>query len=90
MIIAIDVGTSSTKVGLVDERGRIVESYIYSIPLSTSTDLAAEHRLEAIWSAIWESIATVSRLYRNRIEAVSLSTYLHGLGILDRGYNTVV
>ncbi|MEM2851683.1 MAG: FGGY family carbohydrate kinase [Ignisphaera sp.] len=90
MIIAIDVGTSSTKVGLVDERGRIVESYIYSIPLSTSTDLAAEHRLEAIWSAIWESIAMVSRLYRNRIEAVSLSTYLHGLGILDRGYNTVV
>lgn len=90
MIVAIDIGTSSTKVGLVDEQGRIVESYIHSIPLSTSTDLAAEHRLEAIWSTVWEGIATVSRHYRNRIEAISLSTYLHGLGVLDRDYSTVV
>ncbi|MCS7111499.1 MAG: FGGY family carbohydrate kinase [Ignisphaera sp.] len=90
MIIAVDVGTSSVKVGLVDERGSLVDVYTQSAPLYIPTDLAAEHVLESIWAAVMDGIAAVARRYRNRVAAVSLSTYLHGLGVLDSSFSVVV
>ncbi len=90
MIIAIDIGTSGIKTALVDEQGNIIESYVQGISLSIPTALAAEHTLESIWNIVRDGIEAISKRYRNKIEAISLSTYLHGLGVLDSSYNIVV
>lgn len=90
MIIAVDIGTSSLKVGLVDPSGRIVKSYVQDIPLNMPQSFAAEHSLEFIWGKVREGIEKVSRGYESKVEAVALSSYLHGLGVLDKNFNVVV
>lgn len=90
MIVAVDVGTSSVKVGLVNQSGRIVRSYVKAIPLSTPVRLAAEHDLEILWRLVLEGIVRVSRGYENKVEAVSLGTYLHALGVLEERFRVVV
>lgn len=89
MIIAVDVGTSSLKIGLVDLKGRVLRSYVHEIPLHIE-NLTAEHDLEFIWKAIKNGIRIVSKGYEGRIEAIALSTYLHGLGVLDKDFSIVV
>ncbi|MEM0296735.1 MAG: FGGY family carbohydrate kinase, partial [Zestosphaera sp.] len=90
MIVAVDVGTSSVKAGLVSPGGRLVRSYVKPIPLSTPAQLAAEHDLELMWRLVLEGVVRVSRGYEGKVEAISLGTYLHALGVLDERFRVVV
>lgn len=89
MIIAVDIGTSSIKTGLVDEEGRVASTVVYDVPLTRPTPLAAEHDLELVWRLVIRSIKEVARGFENRVEAVVFSNYLHGLALLDENYRVV-
>lgn len=90
MIVSVDVGTSSVKIGLVSNDGRILRSYVSEVPLIIETPSAAEHSLELLWSLTLQGIREVVRGYEGSIEAISLSTYLHGLALLDADFRAVV
>lgn len=89
MIVSVDVGTSSVKIGLVSNDVKILRSYVSEVPLITETALAAEHDLKLLWDLTLRGIREVVRGYEGSVEAVSLSTYLHGLAILDSEFNVV-
>uniref|UniRef100_A0A7C2Z937 Carbohydrate kinase n=1 Tax=Ignisphaera aggregans TaxID=334771 RepID=A0A7C2Z937_9CREN len=87
MIIAVDVGTSSIKAGLVNENGVVVRDAVLDIPMIMSSSSSAEHDLRSIWDMVLQSIKTVSRGFENKVEAIALSVYLHGLAVLDGRFN---
>lgn len=89
MIICVDVGTSSIKVGLVDRNLRVVRSYIAEVPLITEVPLAAEHDLNILWELSLRGIREVVKGYESNVEAISLSTYLHGLALLGPDFKAV-
>ncbi|MEM4499592.1 MAG: FGGY family carbohydrate kinase, partial [Sulfolobales archaeon] len=89
MIVSVDVGTSSVKVGLVSNDGRVLRSYVSDVPLIFETPLAAEHDLKLLWDLTLRGIREVVRGYEGSVEAISLSTYLHGLALLDTDFRVV-
>lgn len=89
MIISVDVGTSSVKVGLVDHDLRILKNFVAEVPLITKTTSAAEHDLHILWELTLRGIREVVKGYESRVEAISLSTYLHGLALLNADFGVV-
>ncbi len=89
MIISVDVGTSSIKVGLVDDGRGILRSYVSEVPLIIETHSAAEHDLKLLWELTLQGIRKVVKGYESRVEAISLSTYLHGLALLNPNFEVV-
>jgi len=89
MIVSVDVGTSSVKVGLVSNDGRVLRSYVSDVPLIFEAPLAAEHDLKLLWDLTLRGIREVVRGYEGSVEAISLSTYLHGLALLDTDFRVV-
>ncbi|MEM2347979.1 MAG: FGGY family carbohydrate kinase [Sulfolobales archaeon] len=89
MIVSVDVGTSSVKVGLVDHGLRIVRSYVAEVPLISRVSSAAEHDLNTLWELTLSGIREVVKGYESSVEAISLSTYLHGLAVLNSEFGVV-
>jgi len=82
--VAADVGTSSIKVVVVDERGYVVRSLAEEIPLILLPEGGAEHDLEFIGRKTVEVLALAVKGLEEKVESIALTTYLHGLALLDR------
>ncbi len=89
MIVSVDVGTSSIKVGLVSYDFKVLRSYVLNVPLITEPPPAAEHDLRMLWELTLRGIREVVKGYEGKVEAISLSTYLHGLALLDQNFEVV-
>jgi gluconokinase len=89
MFIAIDIGTSSIKIILSNSNGEIVKSFRDEIPLYISQQGAAEHSPNEIYQLVLKGVKSVVKGFESSIEAIVFSTYLHGLGILDVGFNPI-
>jgi gluconokinase len=82
MIIAVDVGTSSTRAALCDDRGRPVRDRFHQVACAPRVDAAgaAEHDPARLLDAVSACLdAVLPRTAAADIAAVALSTYWHGL-----------
>lgn len=85
LTLAIDLGTTNLKVGLVNEQGEILS--LRSIPVTTiSTEPgAAEHNAEQLAQQVLELCKqVVTDEFKGQVEYVISSTYQFGLMLLDK------
>jgi gluconokinase len=83
-VIAVDIGTTSTKAGLFDAAGSVLAQHSVEYPLFTPVPGAAEQDPEQILSAVVESIKQVgSGTEPTRIAGVSFSAAMHSMIAVD-------
>jgi len=85
-IIGIDIGTTSTKAVLFDEKGTLIKQTNVEYPLYHDQPDMAEQEPEEIFQAVVENLKEVSSGVEN-IAAVSFSSAMHSLILLDKDKN---
>jgi gluconokinase len=89
VFVSVDVGSSSVKVALVNSSGEILRVYSRPIELYTGEEGAAEHDMRSILVSCLDGIKYVVKGFESKIEAISLSNYLHGLLLVDKRMNPI-
>jgi gluconokinase len=82
MVIAVDVGTSSTRAGLYDSHGRAVDGRFHQVAHepTTTADGGMEHDPRTLFDAATACVDAVARAARHDdVQAVAVSTFWHGL-----------
>ena len=90
LTLAIDLGTTNLKVGLVNERGEIL--LVSALPLQTkSSELgAAEHDPEVLKNMLFDLCKQVlTNDYKDQVGYIVSSTYQFGLMLLDEQKNPI-
>lgn len=84
LVLAIDLGTTNLKVGLIDEKGEILSSYTSEITTHSKETGEAEHDPEQLKKLIIEQCKKVLKeCNRDDVQYVISSTYHFGLMMLD-------
>lgn len=89
-LMGIDLGTSSVKVLVVDDRGRILAQASDKYTILTPHEGFAEQDPRAWWNATKEAVRKVlssGRVDCGGIEAIGLSGQMHGTVLLDKSLN---
>ena len=83
MYLGIDIGTSSVKAVLVDDKDAVVEQA--SAPLNVSRPQAgwSEQNPADWWSATNAAVKSLPAPLRKAVKAVGLSGQMHGATLLD-------
>jgi len=83
MYLGIDIGTSSVKAVLVDDRDKVVEQA--SAPLNVSRPHAgwSEQNPADWWNATTAAVKALPAAVRRAVKAVGLSGQMHGATLLD-------
>src|SRR5690349_24384656 len=83
MYLGIDIGTSSVKAVIVDDRDTVVEQA--SAPLNVSRPQAgwSEQNPADWWSATNTAVKALPAATRRAVKAVGLSGQMHGATLLD-------
>ena len=84
MFLGIDIGTSSVKAVLVDERGAIVAQTAIPLTIARPQRLFAEQDAQDWWLATVAAIGTLPPAARAAVRAVGLTGQMHGATLLDR------
>ncbi len=84
MFLGIDVGTSSVKCALLDERDALVAQTSAPLRLSRPQPGFAEQDAEAWWLATVRAVQDLPAAGRGAVRAVGLSGQMHGATLLDR------
>lgn len=84
LILAIDVGTTYLKVGLVDAKGRLIRTYRSRIKMETDETGKAEHNPKHLSKLLLRSTKRVVEGFEKRIAAIVPSTYIFGLMVVDQ------
>lgn len=85
-IIGADIGTTSTKAVLYDEKGRVIEYANVGYPLYQEEPEMAEQDVEEIFEAVIDALTQVTRrskVPKEEIKGVSFSSAMHSLILLD-------
>lgn len=88
--MGIDIGTSSTKVIIIDEHGEIVAEASSKYPILTPDSGWAEQDTESWWSAVKEVVRKTllaSEINPKEISAIGLSGQMHGTVLLNKELN---
>ncbi|NUQ51208.1 MAG: xylulokinase [Phycisphaerales bacterium] len=91
MLLGIDIGTSSTKSLLIDERGRVLAAASSPHPIHRDKPLWSEQEPEDWWRAVVASVREViarASIDASHIRAVGLSGQMHGAVLLDKSAAT--
>lgn len=83
-VIGIDIGTGSTKAVAIDSAGEIITSSQVYYPLISGPAGYAEQEAELIWQAFINCIKKVTGTLQRMPFAVSLSSCMHSLLVVDR------
>ncbi|MCD9026163.1 gluconokinase [Cohnella silvisoli] len=89
-VIAVDIGTTSTKALLVRRDGTVRASHNVPYPLETPAPDRAEQNPETIFQAVVEGIRTVASQLRHGEESlacVSFSSAMHSVIAVDADFN---
>jgi gluconokinase len=92
VVIAVDIGTTSTKALAVDLSGAICQSHAIGYPLHTPQPGYAEQDPEQILEAVVECIAAVMRKggwRAQQVRCVTFSSANHSLILMDRHGNAL-
>lgn len=87
LILAIDIGTTNLKAGIVDEKGEILALRKQQIPVLAPQSGAAEHDPEDLYDLLVRLCSEVTPKFRSEIKLVAISAYHFGLLALDKGMN---
>jgi xylulokinase len=90
--LGIDIGTSGTKILLIDEGGQKIASETREYPLSTPRPLWAEQNPQDWWDAAVAGIKAVlaqSGVSASAILGVGLTGQMHGSVFLDKDNNVI-
>lgn len=85
-ILTIDIGTTSTKVLLIDTRGQVVASANHGYPLIQTAPGMAEEDPAAIMTAVLTGIQDVGAQTTAPISGLSFSAAMHSLILLDHDH----
>ena len=86
-VLGYDVGTTGTKVLLVDLHGTILGSAYQGYPTQRPSALAAEQDLESVWQAGKTCIQRLTARFpaeSKQIRAIGFSGQMHGLAAVDQ------
>ena len=86
MYLGIDLGTSSVKVIVVDEKGTIIDSASSKYPISYPKPLWSEQNPEDWWEGTKDAIKRIiekNKTIGEQIKGISFSGQMHGLVLLD-------
>jgi xylulokinase len=83
MYLGIDIGTSSVKAVLVDERNAIIAQSQASLSVSRPHPLWSEQDPDAWWDATGTAILDLPAEHRRNVRAIGLSGQMHGATVLD-------
>jgi gluconokinase len=89
-IVAVDMGTTSTKTLIVDRDGKVLAMHAVEYPLLTPSADRAEQDPLAIFQAVVDGIGAVMRMkgiQRHDILCVSFSSAMHSLIAVDKHLN---
>jgi xylulokinase len=85
VFLGIDIGTSSVKAVLVDERGAIVAQASSPLAVSRPAPGFSEQDAEGWWQATVGAVRSLPAAPRAAVQAVGLSGQMHGATLLDAG-----
>ena len=83
MYLGIDIGTSSVKAVIVDERGAIVAQASDALAVSRPEPRFSEQDPEAWWRATVNAVRALPAASRAALRALGLSGQMHGATLLD-------
>lgn len=83
MYIGIDLGTSSVKLLLIDDKGKIRKEVTKEYPLYYPQENWSEQNPEEWYDKTFEGLKDLIMGYENEIKAISFSGQMHGLVLLD-------
>ncbi len=83
MYLGIDIGTSSVKAVLLDERGGIAHQSTSRLEVSRPAPGFSEQDPEAWWQATLRAVAALPEGARAAVRALGLSGQMHGATLLD-------
>ena len=90
MYLGVDLGTSSVKLVLADDNGRIADSASAKYPLSLPADGWSEQDPADWYRGVVSCIRELgSRHSLDEVRGVSFSGQMHGLVVLDRDDNVI-
>jgi xylulokinase len=84
MYLGLDIGTSSVKALLLDERGAIVAQASDPLPVSRPQPGFSEQHPESWWQGTINAVTALPAAARAAVRAVGLSGQMHGATLLDR------
>ena len=83
MFLGLDVGTSSVKAVIVDERDDVVAHASVPLTVSRPQPLFSEQDPETWWHASSAAIRSLPKSLRQGVRAIGLSGQMHGATLLD-------
>lgn len=83
MYIGIDLGTSSTKLLLMDRKGKVVKTVSRDYPLSFIKETWIEQKPEDWFNAVIDGLKEIVKGNEKELSAISFSGQMHGLVLLD-------
>lgn len=83
MYLGIDIGTSSVKAVLINDRGDLVESNSVSLPISRQHPLWSEQNPADWWTATQAAVGGLSAVNREKVQAIGLTGQMHGATLID-------
>jgi len=90
--MGIDVGTTGSKVLLIDEEGRVVGKYTVEYPLYTPKPGWSEQYPQDWWNATIKAMKIVlekTRIDPKSVEGIGLTGQMHGLVIIDKEFKVI-
>ena len=89
MFLGIDIGTSSVKTVLVDERETPVAQASTPLTVARPQPLYAEQDAQDWWQATVAAVRTLPAAARAAVRAIGLSGQMHGATLLDQSGKTL-
>ncbi|MDE1985150.1 MAG: xylulokinase [Alphaproteobacteria bacterium] len=83
MYLGIDVGTSSVKAVLTDDKDRLVGQGSAALTVERSQPLWSEQDADSWWRATVEAVRSIPEKDRRAIKGIGLSGQMHGATLLD-------
>ncbi len=87
--IGIDLGTSSVKMILTDEKMNIIKQVSKAYPLDFSEDGKSEQNPADWWNAVKEGLCELTSDNTGGIAGIGVGGQMHGLVMLDENYNVI-
>jgi len=85
--LGIDVGTTSIKGLVVDEKGKLLDNYSYPLKMNIPKPGWAEQDPNMWWEGVLEILKNVS--LKHSISAIGFSGQMHSLVCLDKNYEVI-
>ncbi len=86
LILAVDVGTTNIKAGIINEEGEILRTIARELEIEKDDTGKAEHNPEGLFSDFLAICREVSQGYEDKVSYLVLSSYQFGLLPVDKDF----